>query len=124
MSNSKMVVIGVDPALKSRTHLFSDDEHRELKAEDVGDYFAEVARSHEDVLICWDAPLTGPHCPDNRLFKESDLSQRAIESFFRRKDWGFKPPKGISVGEYSGCPHWTISRHVFGLPRVGRWDAS
>ena len=34
----------------------------------------------------------------------------------------FQPPKGISVRPYSGCPHWTITRSLLGLPRTGPYD--
>jgi hypothetical protein len=43
-------------------------------------------------------------------------------AFFGRKEWNFKAPKGISVLPYSGCSHWTISRSLLGLPRVGPYD--
>ena len=75
------------------------------------------------VLLCWDAPLTGPRSVEEAGSGDRDFSQRRLESFFRRKETGFKTPKGISVLPYAGCPHWTISRSVLGLPRVGPWDA-
>ncbi len=72
------------------------------------------------MLIAWDSPLTGPVDPDGALRDNGqDLTQRPIESFFRSHTWGYKAPKGISVLPYCGCPHWTISQRILGLPKVG-----
>ena len=75
------------------------------------------------MLICWDAPLTGPretkppfHYPDG------EFTTRDIESFFSRKKYGFKVPKGISIRGYAGCPHWAMTKHFLGLPQIGPWD--
>ena len=57
-----------------------------------------------------------------RRGEPGDLTQRLIESFFRDRRTGFKPPEGISVRGYGGCPHWTISRSLLGLPRLGPFD--
>jgi hypothetical protein len=75
----------------------------------------------EDVLIAWDAPLTGP--PDPDVWTDRwDLTTRQIERFFG-KGGPFPAPPGISVRSYCGCPHWTISRRLLGLPRIGQFDA-
>ena len=74
------------------------------------------------VLLCWDAPLTGPRRVEEAGLGVRDFSQRCLDSFFARGKTGFKAPKGISVQPYSGCPHWTISRSVLGLPRLGPYD--
>ncbi len=78
------------------------------------------------MLVCWDAPLTGPPslAVEGSEASGSAFSQRPIESFFSRADSGFKAPPGISVRGYSGCPHWALSRSLLGLPRVGPFDAS
>jgi hypothetical protein len=79
----------------------------------------------KSVLVCWDAPLTGPSMEGLLLHsepKQKDLTQRPIEAFFGQNEWNFKAPKGISVLPYSGCSHWTISRSLLGLPRVGPYD--
>jgi hypothetical protein len=77
----------------------------------------------ENVLIAWDAPLTATHSttPGTELIR-SDLTQRILDAFFSKSKLGWKPPKGISVLPYSGCSHWTISRRMLGLPRVGGYD--
>jgi hypothetical protein len=65
-------------------------------------------------------PLTACTDPDGQLI-ESDLTQRIIEAFFSTGK--YKTPKGVSVLSYSGCPHWTISRRMLGLPRIGPHDS-
>src|SRR5580704_8258854 len=70
-----------------------------------------------NVLVAWDAPLTGPPDPESWT-NGQDLTIRKIERFFRN-DPLYKVPKGISVLGYSGCSHWTITRRLLGLHRVG-----
>ena len=48
------------------------------------------------VLLCWDAPLTGPRLVEEAGSGDGDFSQRRLDSFFARKETGFKTPKGIS----------------------------
>ena len=117
-----MRVVGLDPAPAKGGTVF-DGEYRTLSPKLLGEFLAEVS-SDEATLICWDSPLTGPREPDVAGSFEGDFTQRPIEKFFSRADYGFKTPSGISVLGYSGCPHWTISRAYLGLPRVGRWDRS
>ena len=116
-----MRVVAIDPAPAKESTMYSADAGFQL----VPSW--EMRRILDDlnppVLLCWDAPLTGPRSVEEAGSGDRDFSQRRLESFFRRKETGFKTPRGISVREYSGCPHWTISRSVLGLPRVGPWDA-
>ena len=85
---------------------------------------------HGPFLICWDAPLTGPKLNGGRSFRpEKNYSQRRIEAFFKtaykpghdKKLWGTNHVKGINVQPYCGCPHWIISRAVFGYPILGNF---
>ena len=120
-------VVGIDPGPKKGLHCFDGTgetpkpEHKPLSESRA---YLQSLKQTESVLVCWDAPLTGP--PAKALVKQgpkgSDLSQRPIEAFFSRNENGFKVPKGISVMPYSGCPHWTISRSLLGLPRIGPYD--
>lgn len=113
-----VLVLGIDPAPAKKTVIFDGKEfiikdHNEL---------IEYLKDHENVLICWDAPLTGPHgCKKNVT---NAFSQRPIEAFFTRshKKYDFKVPKGISVMGYSGCPHWAITKSVLGLPKIGQYE--
>lgn len=81
-----------------------------------------LRRVNRNTLVCWNAPLTGPQDSDHAGMFENDFSQRGIDSFFARKETGFKTPKGISVRSYSDNPRWAITRSLLGLPRTGRFD--
>ena len=117
----KMKIVGIDPAPGKGTHIFSEKliflDHTELQS-----FLEEIGNNKEACLICWDAPLTGPHSPNSSEIKDKDFTQRVIESFFSRQATGFKTPKGISVLGYAGCPHWAITRYMLGLPRIGKYD--
>jgi hypothetical protein len=117
-----MVVIAVDPAPSKPSTVF-DGKFHSLPAKELIE-FLQFDQSHETILICWDAPLTGPADPDAPGNAAGDFSRRAIEEFFSRGVTGYKTPPGISVRHYSGCPHWAISRAVVGLPRCGPWGAA
>lgn len=89
----------------------------------------------ESCLVCWDAPLTGPRYPDAphpEIAEEGEdrkesLTTREIER--KGKDSRYpdvaaaSAAPGVSICGFSGLSHWVISRHVLGLPRVGRFDA-
>ena len=118
-------VIGIDPAPSKKSTVFDGTVFLPLNANELKKYLDDLRKSEESVLICWDAPLTGPRNPDAKaeeIILKKDYSQRKIESFFRSPKNGMKTPKGISVMGYSGCPHWTITRGLLGLPRVGPYD--
>lgn len=119
-----MKVCGVDPAPGKGLQVF-DGEDRKYPVERARG-FLETIREIGEVLVTWDAPLSGP--PACVLDGAGEIgpafTQRPIESFFGRKATGFKAPVGISVLGYSGCQHWTISRSLVGLPRVGPFDAA
>lgn len=123
LANSRSV--GIDPAPKKGLHCFDAAGWRHVELASSRSFLAKLA-VEKSILVCWDAPLTGP--PANALKSGeligSILTQRPIESFFCQAKWLFKAPKGISVRPYSGCPHWTISRSLLGLPRVGPYDQS
>ena len=122
-------VVGIDPGPKKGLHCF-DGTGETPKPEQIplseSRTYLQSLEKDASALVCWDAPLTGPP-PLSTAFdgqgpKGSDLSQRPIEAFFSRNKNGLKVPKGISVMPYSGCPHWTISRALLGLPRMGPYD--
>ena len=119
----RMKVSGIDPAPRRGLTVFDGADH-DIKLEESAAFVADLA-SDDDLLVCWDAPLTGPPSSvvGGAAAKGADLTQRPIESFFSRAGTGFKTPPGISVQGYAGCAHWTITRNLLGLPRVGRFDA-
>src|SRR5580693_6217162 len=118
-----MKVIGIDVAPSRNCYVSEDGKSaKPWKAAVLEDHLSK----QQNVLIAWDAPLTGPSDPDKPFTKKQDLSIRVIERFFRRaenKKHGLNPDKGISTLSYCGCSHWTISRALLGLPRVGPYDA-
>ena len=117
-----MDVIGIDPAPKRGLQVFDGEDHG-IPLQDAQAYL-EMLAGAVDILVTWDAPLLGPRtCVVAGESPEgSDLTQRPIESFFSRAATGFATPPGISVQGYAGCQHWTISRCLLGLPRVGPFD--
>jgi Protein of unknown function (DUF429) len=110
--------IGIDVAPAKGGHVCENGSPpREMKPADLDCYLQGLP---DNVLVAWDAPLTGP--PDPGAWTDCrDLTTRQIERFFGQPG-RFRVPKGISVRSYCGCPHWTISRRLLGLPRVGRFD--
>jgi hypothetical protein len=118
-----MQVVGIDPAPKKGLFIF-DGKDKHVSLSDARAYLDELS-VQSDILVCWDAPLTGPPATvlDGAIASGSAFTKRPIEQFFSRKDTGFKTPKGVSVLGYAGCPHWTLSRSLVGLPRTGPYDA-
>lgn len=117
-------VVGIDPGPAKGLHCFEANGWKHVALDGSRSYMQKLA-SQDSVLVCWDAPLTGPSMEGLLLHskpKQKDLTQRPIEAFFGQNEWNFKAPKGISVRPYSGCAHWTISRSLLGLPRVGPYD--
>ncbi|MGH9721710.1 MAG: DUF429 domain-containing protein [Bryobacteraceae bacterium] len=112
-----MQVVGIDVGPAKGGHVCKDGANVRVRLPQSLE--RDVNNLGSDVLVAWDAPLTGCSDPDGALV-ESDLTRRVIEAFFSQGD--FKPPEGVSVLGYSSCPHWTITRRVLGLPRVGRYD--
>ena len=112
-------VISINPAPSKTSTVCDGTSFYEETPAQLRDRLRRVNR---DALLCWDAPLTGPRDSDHAGMVEKDFSQRGIDSFFARKETGFKTPKGISVLPYSGCPRWVITRSLLGLPRTGRFD--
>lgn len=115
-----MQVVAIDPAPAKASTLYCGGQR--FKSVQACDMESTLDSLKRPVLLCWDAPLTGPKNPANAGQAKRDFSQRCVESFFSRNGTGFNTPKGISVRPYSGCPHWTITRSVLGLPRVGPHD--
>ncbi len=109
---------GCDVAPAKGADIFDGRELRHYSVNELVDYAAERPPS---CLLSWDSPLTGPSDPDGRPLLDGDLTQRPIEQFFSQKG-RYKAPKGISVRPYSGCPHWTISQRLLGLPRIGPYS--
>ena len=115
-------VIAIDPAPGKLTTVFDGAAYEGLSASELRDRIDQISSLGSETLLCWDAPLTGPADPASAGMNPFDFTKRAIERFFTRQETGFKAPKGITVLGYGACPHWTISRSILGLPRVGPFD--
>ncbi len=113
----------MDAAPGKRSTVFDGGDFADLDARSLGAYLVHMRSQHRETLLCWDAPLTGPRDPDDAGGR-GDFTQRPIESFFREGKRGCKAPPGVSVRDYGQCPHWTITRSLIGLPRLGPYDAS
>ena len=111
----QLSIHGCDVAPAKGADIFDGSELRHYSVNELVGYAAKCTSSR---LLSWDSPLTGPSDPDGLTLVDGDLTQRPIEQFFSRKG-PYKVPKGISVRPYSGCPHWTVSQRVLGLPRIG-----
>ena len=128
-----MRVVSIDPHPSSDSVVCMDDGNGDIKflsktPRELREFVDCLAKTK--VLLCWDAPLTGPSCASEA---GPDFYWRRIECFFgqqklvgkertRNRDSKYEAPAGISVLPYAGCPHWTITRSLLGLPRVGRFD--
>ena len=156
---SDIKVIGIDPAPSKKSTVFDGDGLIEkkfsactcigTKIEETNFYSCKpkelinlinyIKGCDEKILICWDAPLTGPDFNNIKEFKnskkvkfyEGNFSDRKIEKWLRDLIHEIKEngnpkrqkkdsAKGVSVSHYSGCTHWTISQYIFGLPRIGK----
>lgn len=94
---------------------FKDLEHHELL------HFIQSCKGKPEVLVVWDAPLTGPpeleHLTDEN-YPKGYFTKRWIEKYFTNKS-GCKTPTGISTRNYSELSHWTITKAFTGLPLLG-----
>ena len=115
-------VIAIDPAPAKRSMVFDGARYSRMSAPELRDYVNLIASEGPGTLVCWDAPLTGPADSVRPGANPYDFTKRRIERFFSIEATGFKTPKGISVLGYGACPHWTITRSLLGLPRVGSFD--
>lgn len=113
-----MRVLGIDPAPSKKSVVFDGKTFYSLTINELEEFLEEEKKNHKSILISWDAPLSSALEKDN-----FSLSIRKIESFFYRQsktakslDEGRGIPHGISTLGFSGCPHWTISQYLFGLP--------
>ena len=115
-------VLAIDPSPGKKSTIFDGKEFKTKSGLELRSYLDEPFNRSPKMLLCWDAPLTGPADPASAGTQTRDFTQRLIERFFMRSETGFKTPKGISVLPYSGCPHWTVTRSLLGLPRIGPYD--
>lgn len=136
-----MRVVSIDPHPSRDSVVCADDGNGNIRflSKTTGELREFVdCLAKTGVLLCWDAPLTGPRSTKAAGQSAGDFSIRGIERFFRtgdefnayaKRETGTgndkkkeRTWKGISVSPYAQCQHWTITRSVLGLPRVGEYD--
>ena len=118
---STRTVIGIDPASsrkKKKSYVFCPARNLDEEM-DVPELRKKIRQwAAESVLVCWDAPLTGPEDPSG-AGDPGSLTQREVETQLAKL---IKKAPGVSVRGFSGLTHWTVTRHLLGLPRVGPYD--
>lgn len=119
-AEQNLPVISVDPAPGRKSTIFDGRDFLTKTGHELRSYLNKQCNRTPKTLLCWDAPLTGPADPAC-AGTGRDFTQRLIEGFFRQKS-GFQTPDGISVQVYGACSHWTITRSLLGLPRMGPYD--
>ncbi|WP_282783259.1 hypothetical protein [Phaeodactylibacter xiamenensis] len=124
-------VIGIDPApsKKSVVCYYSGDNlsFKSFDAQQLHQFLEFCKQETSNAFLVWDAPLTGPKLLEpntGKPYPEKNFSQRDIERFFGNSTEAYKTPKGINTLNYSGCQHWTITRAMTGLPKVGPYCQS
>ncbi|MGE0786789.1 MAG: DUF429 domain-containing protein [Sandaracinaceae bacterium] len=117
-----MLVVGIDPASgKKGSYVFAPEaglDRANQSAAELKATLRSIRETHRDVLVCWDAPLTGPPQPD--ASDPGNLIERGIETRYAKLT---RNVEGVKVRGYAQLSHWVITRHVLGLPRVGGFDA-
>ena len=123
-----MKVIGIDPAPAKETVIYDGAKFITKDAVALKNYLEDIKKSEDNVLICWDAPLTGiasvkaiekfkeylSNLEKKKKPKWSPLEARIIEKYIALQDI----PKAISTNSFSQCPHWTITQYCLGLPQI------
>lgn len=129
-------ILGIDPAPSKDTRLYDGgDRVYRYTPKCLKKRLEEERAEHEQLLICWDAPLiewNDADIAEGCDAKGSDfdgLYTRPIDKCFSSKELfpqngKEKTKKGVSVLGYAGCPHWTITKYCLGLPKIGTMDRS
>ncbi len=113
---SDIQIIGIDIAPGKNSTIYDGGRKIESKNQDeLVCFLKELKESADTVILCWDAPLTGPQLTtkENYYFSEGDFTKRLIEKKYNNA------PKGISVLGYASCPHWAITKFLTGYPIIG-----
>lgn len=129
-------IIGVDPASgpKGSASILIDLHAGKMLLFQKGQvpefrvFLQDLRKQSGGVLAVWDAPLTGPADWNLSAEADSNFTTRRIERILRRmasldrfvqEDGAPTFPKTLP---YASCCHWTATRSLIGLPRVGPYD--
>jgi predicted RNase H-like nuclease len=122
-----VIVIGIDPAPAKESTVLTDTDlpfdnsdmikrfiPRRLNPIQLLTFIKSLKEHSSKILICWDAPL---------IISDKYSNIRRIEKFFQNDYFPIqKNNTGVSVLSYTGCSHWAITRHILGLPIIGKFD--
>lgn len=85
-----MRVVAIDPApAKESTTYSAEDGFESVPSSEMRQVLASL---ETPVLLCWDAPLTGPRLVEEAGSGDGDFSQRRLE-FLRPKGDGLQDPE-------------------------------
>jgi predicted RNase H-like nuclease len=107
------LTIGIDPAPGKNTVVWTGGASISIPAHELRGWVERQIRENDRVLIAWDSPLSF----DAGISSSDRPVDRAVRSFIAEQTKaGGLQPRAVSVRTFSGCPHWTISCQVLGLP--------
>jgi len=120
------VEITLDKDQKDWSNALINMADKKLDPPTLKEKLAEWKKITNSTLLVWDAPLTGPNDPTTEgggynKWKHA-FTMRLIEQRLKKLLKEKKCEAGISVIDYHGCPHWAVTRHMVGLPVLGRFD--
>ncbi len=106
-------VLGIDPAPKKPTAVWSADGCQRVPAGQVREFLAEHLQPHSGLLVAWDSPLAFDPAEG---FSDRPFDRAARAWVAKNVREGRIQQGAVSVRPFSGCPHWVHSCHVLGLP--------
>lgn len=96
-----MRVVAIDPAPSKESTMYSaEDGFRQIPGEKMR---STLEGLKPPVLLCWDAPLTGPRNPDD-AGRPRDFTQRRLERFFCQHRDGVQDSQGHLRAGVCGLP--------------------
>lgn len=112
--NDTVEVLGIDPAPSKQTVVWLDSgPPRRMGPGDLRGFLEGRLASSARLLVTWDSPLAF----DSALSFSDRPVDRAVRRWVRQQLGDRRiEAKAVSVRPFSGCPHWTVSCHVLGLP--------
>ncbi len=112
-----MRVIGIDPAPTKQTAVYDGERFTFWDVLDVPARVADLARSHLDLLVAWDAPLGLDPGPSRFYGRRVDRAAKRLNDRWvadRRVE-----RKVIGVADAASCPHNLLTQAALGLPVGG-----
>jgi len=105
--------IGVDPAPRKDTVLWSQDGPRLMPAAELKQSLADIASVTASAIVAWDAPLSFDPVYG---FYDRPIDH-AIRTFIEREiEKGTLAQGAVAALPFAGCSHWAITCSVVGTP--------